>query len=60
MPKLILDEFTAIAITPQKRRQLRNQRDGKCQCGRPRDVRSKCNCTRCMVWHREWMRNRAK
>ena len=35
MPKLIQDEFTAMGISPQRRYQLRRERDSKCRiCGK--------------------------
>lgn len=32
MPSAIHDEFTALKLTPQRKYQLRHERDGLCRC----------------------------
>lgn len=53
MPRLIQDEFTMLEVSPQRKYQMRRERDGRCRiCGRkgapycpPHAERQKRLCT---------------
>lgn len=50
----IIDEFTDMPISRQRKAQLRNRKAGKCQCGSPKLAQSASSCERCLVRMREW------
>lgn len=59
MPAKILDEFTFMNVSRQRRLQLRRQREGLCIiCATPLDGPSKQRCWKHMVANRERERKR--
>ena len=55
MSKLIIDEFTDLPVSKQRKRQLRARRDGKCiSCGKPVCEKSKQFCTYHLNYRRSW------
>lgn len=46
--KRIVDEFTALPVSRQRKHQLRRKRAGNCvQCGKPREVGRENTCVEC-------------
>jgi hypothetical protein len=55
MPRKIIDEFSDLPVSPQRKTQLRNRRDGKCRTyGQPLSTKTLC------LKHAKPMRERAR
>lgn len=56
-PKPIQDEFTHLSVSRQRKKQLRNDRDGLCACGKPKMAGSE-SCKKCLI--RKRLENRKR
>lgn len=51
----IIDEFTDLKVSRQRKKALRNIKDGNCQCGN-KPLKDSYHCLKCMIYIREHRR----